>query len=52
MESGNQFFIEVKAMRKGQKEYFNNGRTKQQLKRAKEAEQRVDEYIVTILKKG
>ena len=45
MESGNQFLFEVKEMRKAQKEYFNNGKTPQQLKRAKEAEQRVDDYL-------
>ena len=45
MESGNQFLFEVKEMRKAQKEYFNNGKTPQQLKRAKQAEQRVDDYL-------
>ena len=45
MESGNQFLFEVKEMRKAQKEYFNNGKTPQQLKRAKQAEERVDEFL-------
>jgi hypothetical protein len=45
MESGNQFLFEVKEMRKAQKEYFTNGKTPQQLKRAKKAEERVDEYL-------
>ena len=46
MESGNQFLFEVKEMRKAQK--ANNGaggKTSLQLKRAKEAEQRVDDYL-------
>ena len=55
MESGNQFFIEVKALREAQRAHDEIGKDKgsqraRLKKKAKELEIRVDEYLVAILK--